>query len=136
LEFRGTVFTGMGRGAYYVGHPGYQERFRTALGYTPFPGTLNVRLSEPKQFKQKESLRKTRGNTIGAFQVGSESFSSVKCFRGSMGGEEVALTIPKITEYDDSVLEIIAVMKLRDRFGLRDGEAITVSFDEKLVKPD
>jgi len=123
----------MGKGAYYVGHPDYQTRFRETLGYTPFPGTLNLRLSVKAEVEAKATLRKTRGETIASFEVGTERFSSVKCFKGSLNGEEIALTIPKITEYDDTVLELVAVVKLRDRLGLRDDQQLVVSVDGQLV---
>ena len=42
LTFTGRVFSGIGKGRYYVGHPEYQKRFEAALGYRPYPGTLNV----------------------------------------------------------------------------------------------
>lgn len=50
LEFKGTISSGMGEGAYYMSMKGYTKQFKTKLGYVPFPGTLNVKL------KDKESI--------------------------------------------------------------------------------
>jgi riboflavin kinase, archaea type len=133
LELHGAVFTGMGKGAYYVGHPGFQSRFREILGYTPFPGTLNLRLSERPDVNARKRLRKAAGDSIDSFRMNGEEFSSVKCYEGSLNGEEVTLTIPKITEYDDTVLELIAVVKLRDRLYLKDGDLVAVLIDPELI---
>ncbi len=133
LEFHGVVFTGMGKGAYYVGHPGFQGRFREVLGYTPFPGTLNLRIADEGEVKARRKLRKIRADSIDSFEMGGERFSSVKCFEGSMSGEEVVLTIPRITEYDDTVLELIAVVKLRDRLSLEDGQSVVIQIDPDLI---
>ena len=44
LTIRGVVTAGMGEGQYYVNQPGYQDQFRDKLGFTPFEGTLNLRI--------------------------------------------------------------------------------------------
>ena len=46
LTLTGTVTTGMGEGKHYISLPGYERQFEERLGYTPFPGTLNVDLDE------------------------------------------------------------------------------------------
>lgn len=127
VEFHGEVFSGLGRGAYYVGHPGFRKRFAELLGYEPFPGTLNLRLSTKDEINARTRLRSAPGNSTEGFTFGGREFSSVKCFEGAMRGQAVVLTIPKITEYDDSVLEIIAPVKLRDSLALIDGQSVTVS---------
>jgi len=134
LEFRGRVFSGLGRGAYYVGHPGFRVRFRRLLGYTPFPGTLNLRLADRSEVDDRARLRRKRGDSIKAFDYRGRQFSSVKCYTGSMRGEKVALTIPAITEYGDDVLEIIAPVRLRDALRLADDDEVTVRLEEDLLK--
>jgi hypothetical protein len=41
----GSVISGLGEGRYYMSLPPYREQFCRILGCTPFPGTLNLRLS-------------------------------------------------------------------------------------------
>ena len=45
LTFRGTLFTGLGEGGYYVSLKGYASNFSRAIGFEPYPGTLNLRLA-------------------------------------------------------------------------------------------
>ncbi|MDG7016415.1 MAG: CTP-dependent riboflavin kinase [Nitrososphaerota archaeon] len=133
ITFHGRVFSGLGKGAYYVGHPGFRRRFQALLGYEPFPGTLNLKLSSSEEVRRRTRLRARPGVSIPTFTYKGREFSSVKCFHGRMRAEKVALTIPKITEYDDSVLEIIAPVKLRDALGLLDGQVVTVSLETALL---
>jgi len=44
IEFKGTIVSGMGEGAYYMSLDGYKKKKKKKLGYEPYPGTLNVKL--------------------------------------------------------------------------------------------
>ena len=124
LSFSGSVFCGIGKGSYYVGHPEYQKRFEASLGYRPYPGTLNVRL-DPDSSKNVKVLRGQEGVMIAAFKVGDEGFSSLNCFDGKMGDERVTLLVIDITHYNESVAELISPVYLRGRFGLKDGDRVS-----------
>ena len=128
--FHGTVFKGSGRGAYYVGHPEYVKRFRELLGYAPFPGTLNVKLGEEEDIRQRKRLRlRGEGLRIEEFHVAGERFSSVNCFKGRLEDQAIALLIVAITDYDDSVLELISPVYLRQKLHLKDGSAVSPTIE-------
>ncbi len=125
--FHGTLFTGIGKGAYYVGHPGYKRRIREKLGYVPYPGTLNLRLSTQSDIGHRKKLREKNGARIEPFEHGGERFSGLNCFDGEMNGVRVNLLIVEITHYDDSVLELISPVYLRGELGFRDGDRVAVT---------
>ena len=128
--FHGRVFSGSGRGAYYVGHPEYVKRFRKLLGYAPFPGTLNVRMDSEKDIRQRRLLRlRGEGLRIEEFRVAGERFSSVNCLKGQLVEQAVALLIVAITEYDDSVLELVSPVNLREKLRLQDGSAVAPTIE-------
>jgi riboflavin kinase len=129
LEVRGRVFSGIGKGRYYVGHPEYQRRFRTALGYTPYPGTLNVKLEDDEMIETLKKLRGLDGTKIESFSSGDESFSALTCFSGEMDGERVTLLFIDVTHYNDSVVELISPIYLRNRFGLKDQDVVFFALD-------
>lgn len=133
VNFHGKVFSGLGRGAYYVGMPGFRKRFEDLLGYSPYPGTLNLRLDSPEEVKQRTRLRETLGMSVAPFAHEGKKLSSVKCFGGEMRGVGITLTIPEITDYDDSVLEVIAPVRLRDALGLSDGQTVPLSIGSDLL---
>ncbi|MBI3841254.1 MAG: CTP-dependent riboflavin kinase [Thaumarchaeota archaeon] len=124
MELRGSVFSGIGKGRYYVGHPEYQKRFEASLGYRPYPGTLNVRVRERASEEALKELRSAEGIRIGSFAFEGEGFSALNCFEGKMMGERVTLLLIEITHYNESVAELISPVYLRGKFGLEDGQEV------------
>ncbi len=51
-KITGTILRGLGEGAYYVSE--YSEEIKKKLGYKPFPGTLNVKISEQTEPRQTD----------------------------------------------------------------------------------
>jgi len=133
--FHGKVFSGSGRGAYYVGHPEYVKRFKELLGYEPFPGTLNVKLDSEEDIRERGRLRlRGEGLRIEEFHIAGERFSSVNCFKGRLETETIALLIVAITDYDDSVLELISPVYLREKLRLKDGSAVAPTIEYYLSR--
>ncbi len=135
LRFRGEVFSGIGKGRYYVGHPEYQKRFDQTLGYRPYPGTLNLRLEDDGAKGQIRTLRTKKGVRIDAFTVAGEGFSALTCFDGELMGERVTLLLIDITHYNESVVELISPAFLRGRFGLKDGNQVEFAIDDAETSP-
>lgn len=125
--FKGTVFTGLNEGAYYISLNGYAKSFRSALGFEPFPGTLNLRLVNQAMIEQRRLLDLKQGITIPGFTDGKRSFGPVKVFRAKIEGRHpgAVLAIER-THYDSSVLELISPNNLRLTLGLKDGDECSV----------
>ncbi len=129
LAVSGRLFSGMGKGKYYVGHPEYQKRFRERLGYAPYPGTLNIKLEDPSVIKTLKDLRSNDGVEMKGFEVGGESFSALTCFDGDLRGERVTLLFIDVTYYNETVAELISPTYLRGKLGLRDGDLLSFTVD-------
>lgn len=136
LRVRGAVFSGMGKGGYYVGHPEYQRRFEAALGYRPYPGTLNLKLQDSVAVDELRKLRGSGGVRIEGFELGGERFSPLTCFDGSLDGERVTLLFIDVTHYNETVAELISPAYLRGRFGLKDGDRMTFELDGQSATSD
>ena len=132
LLFSGRVFTGLGEGSYYVDRTAYREGFEKALGFRPFPGTLNLRISQAQAVRKRE-LEAHSGILIKGFQMGGRSFGDVKCFRANIDGVEGAVVLIGRTHHDSSVIEFIAPVNLRDLLKLKDGSKaeLVVRLDER-----
>jgi riboflavin kinase len=129
LDVKGRVFSGMGKGRYYVGHPEYQRRFEECLGYRPYPGTLNVKLEDPAVIEELKRLKFMGGVKVKGFTIDGESFSSLVCFDGMLKGERVTLLFIDVTYYNETVAELIAPSYLRGKLGLKDGEEVWFKVD-------
>ena len=129
MTFVGKVFQGLGEGAYYIGLEGYRTQFANALGFDPYPGTLNVKLESAIQIEQKRELRGFDGLRIEGFQRDGRTYGGARCYRAKVGKKELpgAVLVIDRTHYDDSVLEIISPHFLRGAVGLKNGDLLEVS---------
>ncbi|MEE8168351.1 MAG: DUF120 domain-containing protein [Candidatus Hydrothermarchaeales archaeon] len=122
----GQVTSGMGEGRYYMETPGYKNQFIKKLGFTPYPGTLNLKLITQEDTRIRQQLQDIGGIKITGFSYNGRTFGSVKCFRASINGIEGAVVIPSRTHHDFNTLEAIAPEKIRDAAGLKDGDLVTI----------
>ena len=74
---KGKVRSGKGDGKYYIGMDVYQDRFREVLGYSPFPGTLNIEVDVEERRELEESLE---GKAITEVYRDGERLSDVTVF--------------------------------------------------------
>lgn len=126
VTLEGSVFNGLGEGAYYVSKKGYKEQFLEKLGFNPFPGTLNLRL-DPSQLRVRNELETYPGITIDGFKSGKRTFGRVKCFPAIINDAvEGAVALIDRTHHDDSVIELVAPLHLRNRLDLKEGSKVQV----------
>jgi riboflavin kinase len=127
LEFDGVLVSGLGEGAYYVQLQGYSEQFAQKLGFTPYPGTLNLRLSLD-HFWVKKELESLPAIIITSFHTQRRTFGQVKCFRATINDiAEGAIILINRTHHDDRIIEIIAPQNLRKTLELTEGSSVHVS---------
>lgn len=128
LEFRGKVFTGLREGRFYVSLKGYSRHFQATLGFVPYPGTLNLRLSSPVQIDRRRRLGSMKGIEVPGFEDGKRTYGPVKCFRARISGKHAgAILAIERTHYDNTVLEVISPVNLRKALGLKDGDDCSVT---------
>jgi len=127
LNLVGTVFSGLGEGAYYISLKGYKRQFITKLGFEPFPGTMNLRLDSPIYRKIRRDLGSMKEIHIDGFKDGKRTFGGAECFKALLNGKvEGAVLVIERTTHDDTVLEIISPVNLREHFKLKDGDELKV----------
>ncbi|MCL4429708.1 MAG: DUF120 domain-containing protein [Candidatus Bathyarchaeota archaeon] len=127
VTLEGNVFTGLGEGAYYVSKPDYQKQIVEKVGFIPYPGTLNVKLSTDYDIKTRNELESYPAIEVMGFQGENRSYGLVKCYPAIIGGKiKGALVTAKRSHYDSSVLELIAPVCLRKQLGLKDGNKVKV----------
>ncbi|MHA7646774.1 DUF120 domain-containing protein [Nitrosopumilus sp. S4] len=127
VDLQGTLVSGMGEGAYYMGLKGYTKQFKSKIGYIPFPGTLNVRLDKKihqEAIKQFETLN---GVKIHSFSDGKRTYGWVKCFQAKINNSiNCELIILERTHHDESIIELISKVCIRKSAKLKDGSKISI----------
>jgi len=127
VTLEGTVFTGLGEGAYYISKENYKKQLVEKLGFEPYPGTLNLKLNSDYDIKTRVELDAYPAVEIQGFQNEDRSFGLVKCYHAIIGNKvKGALVTALRTHYDVSVLEIIAPVCLRKQLCLKDGNKVKV----------
>ena len=122
IELSGKVFIGQGEGRKYVERPWVRSQIEEKLGFTPYAGTLNLRLSKESE-QQRRELEKSAFLRVCA----AEGCCSGLLYKASIGALECAVVIPEVEGYPKDVLEVISYANLRERLRLRDGDQVTVT---------
>ncbi|HJU34615.1 MAG TPA: DUF120 domain-containing protein [Nitrososphaera sp.] len=129
MDFKGNVISGMGEGAYYMSLEGYRKQFREKLGYEPYPGTLNVQLTDQIDMNGRLALGKHPSIFINGFSDGTRTYGWVKCYRATINDgaiDNAAVLVLERTHYDDNMLEVIAPISIKQAAGIKNGDTIKV----------
>jgi len=127
VTLEGTVFTGLGQGAYYISKDNYLKQITEKLGFKPYNGTLNLKLSNEHDIKMRIELEVCPAIEIEGFKNIDRSFGLVKCYPTIIDNKvKGAVVIATRSHYDTSVIEIIAPMSLRKHLKLKDGHKVKV----------
>jgi riboflavin kinase len=127
ITLEGTVFTGLGEGAYYISKEKYRKQFMEKLGFDPYPGTLNLKLTSEYDLKARNELEAYPAVEIAGFTNEDRTFGSVKCYPVIIQNKVKGALITALrSHYDVSVLEIIAPLPLRKTLNLKDGHKVKI----------
>jgi riboflavin kinase len=127
ITLEGTVFTGLGEGAYYTTKEFYRKQFIEKLGFDPYPGTLNLKLTTDYDLKTRTELEAYPAIEIQGFKNTDRTFGVVKCYPATIDNKVKGAMISALrSHYDNSVLELIAPVNLRKQLKLKDGQKLKV----------
>lgn len=134
VRLTGTVTTGMGNGEHFVSLPGYARQFSERLGYVPFPGTLNLALSE-RSVDRRRHVDGVKPIPIEEWSDGDVTYGAATCHPVALATASGAswrdahVIVPDRTDHDERELELVAPVRLRDRLDLADGDELEVRFE-------
>lgn len=124
MKIDGEVTTGLGKAAYFLSQEFYTNEFKKNLGFVPFPGTLNVIVSE----KYLDEINEIKNNCQNLIKP-DEGFGAVKYIEAKLN-EYIsgAIVFPAKTTHEENYLEFICENKLRDEYNLKDGDIVSLEF--------
>ncbi len=133
ITLEGTAFTGLGEGAYYITKDFYRKQFIEKLGFEPYPGTLNLKLTSEYDMETRAELEAFPAVEIQGFKDEDRTFGAIKAYPATISNQIHGALISALrSHYDRSVVEIIAAINLRKQLRLRDGQKVKV---EILAQP-
>lgn len=115
---KGRVSSGLGKGQVFLSQEGYQERLRKILGYSVFPGTLNIKVSLQEWHRLFEIARPE----ITSFIQQNRRCGAVKVLRVKMENELKGAALFPEKGIRPGVVELVSDRNLRAFFSLRDGD--------------
>lgn len=116
------VFSGKGEGAEFIKLPWVEKQITEKLGFTPHPGTLNIKLAR-ESLKLRTLLEKAEAIEISP----AAGFHRGRCFKAYlMNNLKCAVVIPEIPNYLKNTIELVAPISLREKLQLRDGDYVEV----------
>ena len=124
MKINGEVTTGLGKAAFFLSQEFYTKEFNKNLGFIPYPGTLNVIVSD-EYLDEINEIKDTCQNLIKP----DEGFGAVKYIEAKLNDKvNGAIVFPAKTTHEENYLEFIAQEKLRDEFNLEDGDTVLLEF--------
>ena len=130
LVLEGTVFSGKGEGKKFIQLPWVTRQIETKLGFSPYPGTLNICLT-PESIEKKKLLQNARQLEI----TPEKEFCKGFLIEAKIGKSAVAIVLPQTPNYPKDTIELIAPSCLRKLLGLVDGGEVAVSVSIGDCKP-
>ncbi|TFF98736.1 MAG: CTP-dependent riboflavin kinase [Promethearchaeota archaeon] len=136
----GEVTSGLKEGAYYVSIKGYFEQFKEKLEFTPYKGTLNLKLSELNYALLRENIKNRIPIVIEGFkdQQSERRYGDVECYEcylSRLDNQErklkAAILDIERTHHKENIVEILAEPYLRDYFNLKDGDRLRIELNNK-----
>jgi riboflavin kinase len=125
IELSGKIVSGLGEGRYYLSIRGYTKQFEKLLGFTPYPGTLNVKLDD------KSAVARVRLNNlspiyISSFKTSNRTYGGIKCYVSSIGSIDGAVIVPDRSHYHNDVIETVAPVSIKETLNINNGDFIKV----------
>ncbi|MGA7076322.1 MAG: DUF120 domain-containing protein, partial [Halobacteriota archaeon] len=84
IELNGIIVSGLGEGRYYLSIRGYTKQFEERLGFTPYPGTLNIKLDD-ESAAARVRLSNLAPTYISSFKTSNRTYGGIKCYVASIG---------------------------------------------------
>jgi riboflavin kinase, archaea type len=119
LCLKGEIFSGAGEGAKFIELTWVKRQMEEQLGFTLFPGTLNVKLTKDS-VKMGKLLKKRAGVEI----LPASGYCRGRLFKAMLNGVECAVIVPEVVGYPENIVEVVAPVNLREKLCLLDGSLV------------
>ena len=123
MDIKGIITSGQGKGAYFMSLPIYKTQFEKQLNFSPFPGTLNIKISEG----EIDTIHKIDEDKLKIIE-GKENFGDVLIIQATLNDKiDGAIVFPKKTTNKENILEFITSKNLKETMGIKDGDSVKIT---------
>lgn len=132
-RLNGVIFSDLGQASSFMALDWVQKALEKSLGFSPFPATLNLRPRAREDAQVWEAVQNESGGV--PLPPVNGGFCSARLYRvhihrpaGSSDQVNGAVLLPDVRDYPKDKIEIIAPMRLKEAFGVEDGDQLTLEF--------
>lgn len=126
VVLKGIVQDGLGEGKYYMSIANYKRQFREKMGFTPYEGTLNLKVDE-HAVQHFVHARKGEEVLIQGFKTAERTFGDVKAYPVHVCTDvKTVLIVPVRTHHDPNVVELVSDVYLRTKLHLKTGDTVVI----------
>ncbi len=120
----GKIICGVKQGKFFTQLEWFKEQCDEKLGFKPFPGTLNLEVSE-EYLPIIESLNREEGIELIS---PDPKFCNAKAFLVSLGEISGAIIMPdeKVRVHPKNIIEIVAPLQIKTSLNVMDDDLISV----------
>ena len=130
LSFEGKVSSGLQKAGQFMEKEVYKKQYLDKLGFIPYHGTLNIKLSNNITLNLDnlhDKLKRIHGNGSFGDVLFLEAYLSTIDEKITKKG---VILFPVKTVYDTDTLEYVSSEKLRDTLNLKDGDKVIIKIEK------
>jgi len=133
-SINGVIFSDLGLASKFMALEWVRGALSECLGFTPFPATLNVHPADQLDKLEWESIRED--TSLFSLMPPHEGSCLARVYRIEVqrGGNTrsprlpAAVLLPEVKDYPKDKIEIVAPVRLKDSFGVKDGDQLRLEF--------
>jgi len=130
----GIIFSDLGLASKFMALEWVRSSLSECLGFAPFPATLNVHPAYREDKLEWESVRDD--TSLFSHMPAHEGSCLARIYRievesgGNRSGRRLraAVLLPEVKDYPRDKIEIVAPVRLKDAFGVKDGDQLRLEF--------
>ena len=124
MKIKGRIVRGVEESGKFLAVDWVNKAVREAFGFAPFPGTLNIDVTDPSI--QRRLIEQDAGR-IAAVDPG---FCDAIIARGRINNRyDCGVIIPLVPNYPERILEIVAPVQLKNALGVNDGDEVELELE-------
>lgn len=129
IRLRGRVVRGSGRASFFTSLGWVKDRCREEFGFTPYPGTLNIKVSP----ELRRLVRRLRRRSRVVFHPPARSgYYPARACRVLVNGAGGVAVFPasRVNIHDSDTIEIMSDVCLREVLGIGEGDEVSLEVRE------
>ncbi|MBW2609435.1 MAG: CTP-dependent riboflavin kinase [Deltaproteobacteria bacterium] len=123
-KLKGRVVSGAMKASFFTQLDWVQEQCMEKLGFRPYPGTLNLELSE-EGLQVMEALQQEEGVSLIPPDPEFCAAEALPLLVGTISGA-IIMPAEDVRIHGKSIVEVLASEGLRDALDLHDGDLVTI----------